>query len=50
MYKSIIQNIARLKLQLYSIFLAICEFHSERIAPAWRTKIIQPNFGYPVLM
>ena len=50
MYNSIIGSIARLKLCLFSIFLAICGFHPKRTAPAWRQRMNQANFWYPVLM
>ena len=50
MYNSIIQSIAHLKLWLFPIFLAICGFHPKRTAPAWRPRMNQANFWYPVLM
>ena len=50
MYNSIIQSIAHLKLWLFPIFLWICEFHTEKTAPAWQPRMNQANFWYPVLM
>ena len=50
MYNSIIQTIAHLKLWLFPIFLAICEFHPKRTAPAWPPRMDQANFWYSVLM
>ena len=48
-YSSIIQSIAHLKLWLFPMFLAICGFHPKRTAPAWRPRMNQANFWYPVL-
>ena len=49
-YNIIIQSIAHLKIWLLPIFLAICGFHPKGTAPAWRAKMNQANFWYPVLM
>ena len=50
MYNSIIQSIAHLKLWLFPNILAICGFHPKRTTPAWRPRMNQANFWYPVLM
>ena len=50
MYNSIIQSIAHLELWLFPIFQAIRRFNPKRTAPAWRPRMNQANFWYPVLM
>ena len=49
-YNSITQSIAHLKLWLFPIFLTICGFYPKITAPAWRPRMNQANFWYPVLM